>query len=256
MRHFATFSFLLKVPSNFRYVVEQTLREFFKAIQQGKDQEQSWKKAIYKVILLILIFITFLKSKFKLLICRFFFSHLTKQIIARLDDPVPEYFKSPNFLEQLEWLTKNLTPPLHLSGVNVISDKLEQGQSPPLLTPSFTHPHQLHPHPFLLNPHQMGLGPFIHPPQHPFLTPPGFTGHFHPGTFPFGGGMRRPFFMNYDLYPSPNAGGGGSGRNLPHGGIMSMNSQPIITSSNSGSTNNSNNTTGGHCYLPISPPWR
>jgi hypothetical protein len=30
-------------------VVEQTLREFFKAIQQGKDQEQSWKKAIYKV---------------------------------------------------------------------------------------------------------------------------------------------------------------------------------------------------------------
>ncbi|XP_026468780.1 homeobox protein prospero-like [Ctenocephalides felis] len=61
----------IEVPSNFRYVVEQTLREFFKAIQGGKDTEQSWKKSIYK-------------------------------IISRLDDPVPEYFKSPNFLEQLE----------------------------------------------------------------------------------------------------------------------------------------------------------
>lgn len=59
------------MPENFRYVSEQTLREFFKAIQAGKDSEQSWKKAIYK-------------------------------IIARLDDNVPEYFKSPNFLEQLE----------------------------------------------------------------------------------------------------------------------------------------------------------
>jgi len=37
----------------------------------GKDNEQSWKKAIYK-------------------------------IISRLDDSVPEYFKSSNFLEQLE----------------------------------------------------------------------------------------------------------------------------------------------------------
>jgi C-terminal processing protease CtpA/Prc len=62
---------LKKVPENFRYVSEQTLREFFKAVQSGKDTEQSWKKAIYK-------------------------------IIARLDDNVPEYFKSPNFLEQLE----------------------------------------------------------------------------------------------------------------------------------------------------------
>ncbi|OQR70107.1 hypothetical protein BIW11_11849, partial [Tropilaelaps mercedesae] len=60
-----------QVPENFRFVVEQTLREFFKSILAGKDQEQSWKKAIYK-------------------------------IIARLDDNVPEYFKSPNFLEQLE----------------------------------------------------------------------------------------------------------------------------------------------------------
>ncbi|XP_045776813.1 homeobox protein prospero isoform X1 [Maniola jurtina] len=61
----------IEVPPNFRYVVEQTLREFFRAIQGGKDNEQSWKKSIYKVI-------------------------------SRLDDPVPEYFKSPNFLEQLE----------------------------------------------------------------------------------------------------------------------------------------------------------
>ncbi|KAK5649170.1 hypothetical protein RI129_004062 [Pyrocoelia pectoralis] len=61
----------IEVPSTFRFVVEQTLREFFKAIQEGRDAEQSWKKSIYK-------------------------------IISRLDDPVPEYFKSPNFLEQLE----------------------------------------------------------------------------------------------------------------------------------------------------------
>ncbi|XP_054265011.1 homeobox protein prospero isoform X2 [Macrosteles quadrilineatus] len=61
----------IEVPPNFRYVVEQTLKEFFKAIQSGKDTEQSWKKSIYK-------------------------------IISRMDDPVPEYFKSPNFLEQLE----------------------------------------------------------------------------------------------------------------------------------------------------------
>ncbi|XP_053691275.1 homeobox protein prospero [Sabethes cyaneus] len=61
----------IEVPQNFRYVIEQTLREFFRAIQSGKDTEQSWKKSIYK-------------------------------IISRMDDPVPEYFKSPNFLEQLE----------------------------------------------------------------------------------------------------------------------------------------------------------
>ncbi|XP_070498161.1 homeobox protein prospero isoform X5 [Chironomus tepperi] len=61
----------IEVPPNFRFVIEQTLREFFRAIQGGKDNEQSWKKSIYKVI-------------------------------SRMDDPVPEYFKSPNFLEQLE----------------------------------------------------------------------------------------------------------------------------------------------------------
>ncbi|KAB7504494.1 Homeobox protein prospero [Armadillidium nasatum] len=61
----------LEIPEHFRFVVEQTLREFFKALQEGKDNEQSWKKAIYK-------------------------------IIARLDETVPEYFKSPSFLDQLE----------------------------------------------------------------------------------------------------------------------------------------------------------
>lgn len=62
---------VFQAPENFRYVVEQTLREFFKALMAGKDSEQSWKKSIYK-------------------------------IIARLDDNVPEYFKNPNFLDSLE----------------------------------------------------------------------------------------------------------------------------------------------------------
>ncbi|KAK2707088.1 homeobox protein prospero-like [Artemia franciscana] len=61
----------IEVPPHFLYVVEQTLKEFFRAIQASKDLEPSWKKTIYK-------------------------------IIARLDDNVPEYFKSPNFLEHLE----------------------------------------------------------------------------------------------------------------------------------------------------------
>ncbi|OTF76047.1 Homeobox prospero-like protein [Euroglyphus maynei] len=60
-----------QIPENFRSVSETTLREFFRSLQQNKDTEQSWKKAIYKVI-------------------------------ARLDDNVPEYFKNPNFMEQLE----------------------------------------------------------------------------------------------------------------------------------------------------------
>lgn len=60
-----------QIPENFRIVSETTLREFFRALQQNKDAEQSWKKAIYK-------------------------------IIARLDDNVPEYFKNPNFMDQLE----------------------------------------------------------------------------------------------------------------------------------------------------------
>ena len=61
----------IDVPAQFVQVVTQTMREFFKAIQAGKDSEPSWKKAIYK-------------------------------IIARLDEQVPEYFRTPNFLEHLD----------------------------------------------------------------------------------------------------------------------------------------------------------
>ncbi|CAL8077553.1 unnamed protein product [Calicophoron daubneyi] len=60
----------LEVPEHFRAVVEATLREFFNALMTGKDAEQSWKKPIYK-------------------------------IIARMDQPVPEFFKNPNWMEQL-----------------------------------------------------------------------------------------------------------------------------------------------------------
>ncbi|KAA3678146.1 uncharacterized protein DEA37_0004025 [Paragonimus westermani] len=59
-----------KVPDHFRVAVEATLREFFNALMSGKDVEQSWKKPIYK-------------------------------IIARMDQPVPEFFKNPNWMEQL-----------------------------------------------------------------------------------------------------------------------------------------------------------
>ena len=68
---YETFLYPQKVPSRFRWVVEQTLREFFKSIQLGKDLDPSWKKQIYKVI-------------------------------ARLDDYVPDYFKTQTFLDQLE----------------------------------------------------------------------------------------------------------------------------------------------------------
>ena len=61
----------MQVPPRFSWVVEQTLKEFFKSIMAGKDLDPSWKKQIYK-------------------------------IIARLDDFVPEYFKTHAFLEQLE----------------------------------------------------------------------------------------------------------------------------------------------------------
>ena len=60
-----------QVPDRFKWVVEQTFREFFKSVQVGKDGDPSWKKQIYKVI-------------------------------ARLDDYVPEFFKSRTFLDQLE----------------------------------------------------------------------------------------------------------------------------------------------------------
>lgn len=60
----------IEAPDSFRLVVEATLREFFRAIYGKKDLESSWKKAIYKVI-------------------------------ARMDEQMPEFFKSPNWMEQL-----------------------------------------------------------------------------------------------------------------------------------------------------------
>ena len=61
----------LQVPEHFLPVVTVALREFFNSVQAGKDSESSWKKQIYK-------------------------------IIQRYDEPVPEYFKTPEFLKQLE----------------------------------------------------------------------------------------------------------------------------------------------------------
>lgn len=78
---FVTLCCFLQSPEQFRFVVEQTLREFYKALVAGKDSEQSWKKSIYKVI-------------------------------ARMDDSVPDYFKSPNFLDTLEWRWWNLWTPV------------------------------------------------------------------------------------------------------------------------------------------------
>ncbi|KAL5107822.1 Homeobox protein prospero [Taenia crassiceps] len=60
----------IEIPEYFRVVVETTMREFFAALLAGKDSEQSWKKPIYKVI-------------------------------ARMDQPVPDYFKDPNWMAQL-----------------------------------------------------------------------------------------------------------------------------------------------------------
>lgn len=60
----------IEVPDNFRLVIQATLREFYKSVVACKDSEPSWKKAIYK-------------------------------IIARMDDSLPEYFKSPNWMDQL-----------------------------------------------------------------------------------------------------------------------------------------------------------
>ncbi|XP_053376320.1 prospero homeobox protein 1-like [Mercenaria mercenaria] len=60
----------IEVPENFRLTVQATLREFFIAVAANKDTEPSWKKPIYKVI-------------------------------ARMDDSLPEYFKSPNWMDQL-----------------------------------------------------------------------------------------------------------------------------------------------------------
>ena len=52
-------------------MIEATLREFFRAIQEAKDMDPSWKKAIYKVI-------------------------------ARMDDTVPDFFRSIKWMETLE----------------------------------------------------------------------------------------------------------------------------------------------------------
>lgn len=61
----------MQPPERLSLVIQETLREFFCAVQSGRDAEPSWKKTIYKVI-------------------------------NRMDDPIPEYFKDPNFLERLE----------------------------------------------------------------------------------------------------------------------------------------------------------
>uniref|UniRef100_UPI00358F05A3 prospero homeobox protein 1 n=1 Tax=Myxine glutinosa TaxID=7769 RepID=UPI00358F05A3 len=59
-----------EVPDRFLEVANVTFREFFTAIQAGKDADPSWKKAIYK-------------------------------IICKLDSDVPEIFRSPNCLQEL-----------------------------------------------------------------------------------------------------------------------------------------------------------
>merc|ERR1712223_847109 len=61
----------IEVPEHFLPVVEVALREFFNVVQLGKDTESSWKKQIYK-------------------------------IIQRYDEPIPENFKTPEFLRSLE----------------------------------------------------------------------------------------------------------------------------------------------------------
>jgi len=61
----------IEVPDHFLPVTEHTLREFVNSIRVGKDAEPSWKKQIYK-------------------------------IIARYDEPIPDYFKTQEFLQQLE----------------------------------------------------------------------------------------------------------------------------------------------------------
>ncbi|XP_071789307.1 prospero homeobox protein 1-like isoform X2 [Asterias amurensis] len=60
-----------QVPESFMSVSTSTLREFFEAIKLGKDSEPSWKKTIYKVI-------------------------------GKMDEPLPDLFKSSNCLEELE----------------------------------------------------------------------------------------------------------------------------------------------------------
>jgi hypothetical protein len=57
-----------EVPLEFVQVAQQALKEFFNAIRDGKDQDPSWKKVIYKVI-------------------------------CKLDSDVPSRFKAPQLAE-------------------------------------------------------------------------------------------------------------------------------------------------------------
>ena len=61
----------LQPPETFPHVIEETLKEFYAALKEGKDSESSWKKTIYKKI-------------------------------QQLDDEIPECFKSQAFLAGLE----------------------------------------------------------------------------------------------------------------------------------------------------------
>ncbi|KAI3381474.1 hypothetical protein SNEBB_001973 [Seison nebaliae] len=61
----------MEVPKRFCVVVEETVKEFIRSILAGKDQEPSWKKAIYKVI-------------------------------ARMDDQLPDIFKNTHWLDAVE----------------------------------------------------------------------------------------------------------------------------------------------------------
>merc|ERR1712136_450457 len=60
-----------RVPEKFIEVTRSSLREFFLAIRAGKDCDPAWKKVIYKVI-------------------------------CKLDQDIPELFKSPNVLDHLD----------------------------------------------------------------------------------------------------------------------------------------------------------
>ncbi|KAI6240857.1 Prospero domain-containing protein [Aphelenchoides fujianensis] len=58
-------------PDSLAGVIEETLKEFFRALRDGRDSEPSWKKAIYKVI-------------------------------QQLDEQIPDFFKTQQFMTQLE----------------------------------------------------------------------------------------------------------------------------------------------------------
>ncbi|VDO94287.1 unnamed protein product [Heligmosomoides polygyrus] len=107
-------------PENLVNVVQESLREFFDAIRLGKDAEPSWKKQIYKVSASLADEPSFFgrhraamgdfsnrgSDKRYRATPRDNRRHLDSitrfQVINRLDDQIPEYFKDPNFLERLE----------------------------------------------------------------------------------------------------------------------------------------------------------